>query len=219
MPRLTPSLPYNAGMSDTPDTRARAPRPARTVAARAQLSPQDWIDAALACLVDHNIDAVRVDVLARRMGVTRGSFYWHFTDRDDLLKRLLQSWRRTTTEQVIARIQSLGTDPAFILRELLQLPTHGRTAAQASSVELAIREWARRDPTAREVVQEVDTRRQTFFAECFMALGHGPDEAQHRAFVLYGCLISDNLLRDGPGDDAQRQARLASVHRLLVPPT
>jgi AcrR family transcriptional regulator len=182
---------------------------------RAQLSPQDWIDAALAHLVDHTIDAVRVDVLARRMKVTRGSFYWHFTDREELLKRLLQSWRRTTTEQVIARFQGHDQDPAVVLRELLQLPAHGRTAAQASSVELAIREWARRDPTAREVLEDVDNRRLSYFAECFVALGHSAEEARHRAFVLYGCIISDSLLSSG-GNDAQREARLACVHSLLV---
>jgi AcrR family transcriptional regulator len=198
-----------------PDTPANTPGlPSR---GRTQLSPQDWIDAALAQLVDHTIDAVRVDVLARRMKVTRGSFYWHFTDRDDLLKRLLECWRRTTTEQVIARFQGHGRDPAVVLRELLQLPAHGRTAAQASSVELAIREWARRDPTAREVLEEVDTRRLSYFAECFMALGHSDDEARHRAFVLYGCIISDSLLTSG-GGEAQREARLACVHGLLVPP-
>jgi AcrR family transcriptional regulator len=191
--------------------------PAPVARSRPQLSPQDWIDAALAQLVDHTIDAVRVDVLARRMKVTRGSFYWHFTDRDDLLKRLLESWRRTTTEQVIARFQGHGRDPAVVLRELLHLPTHGRTAAQASSVELAIREWARRDPTARAVLEEVDTRRLNYFAECFMALGHGADEARHRAFVLYGCIISDSLLSSG-GNEGQREARLACVHGLLVPP-
>jgi AcrR family transcriptional regulator len=198
-----------------PDTPANTPGlPSR---GRTQLSPQDWIDAALAQLVDHTIDAVRVDVLARRMKVTRGSFYWHFTDRDDLLKRLLECWRRTTTEQVIARFQGHGRDPAVVLRELLQLPAHGRTAAQASSVELAIREWARRDPTAREVLEEVDTRRLNYFSECFMALGHSADEARHRAFVLYGCIISDSLLSSGSGE-AQREARLACVHGLLVPP-
>jgi len=94
------------------------------------------------------------------------------------------------------------------------LPTHGRTAAQASKVELAIREWARRDDTARAVLEEVDNQRLGYFAECFAALGHNAEEARHRAFMLYGHLLSDSLL---PHDEAQRKARLVFVQRLLVP--
>jgi AcrR family transcriptional regulator len=204
-------------MPDTPAPLPVAPEPGRN---RPALSPQDWIQAALAFLAAHPIDAVRVDVLAKRMGVTRGSFYWHFTDREDLLKRLLQSWRTTTTEQVIARFQGHDRDPALVLRELLHLPAHGRRAAQASSVELAIREWARRDAGARQVLEEVDNQRLNYFTECFMALGHPPEVARHRAFMLYGCIVSDSLLNGGNGEAglAQRQARLAFAHGLLVPP-
>lgn len=204
----------NADMPPSPSLPAEAVRlPTR---GRSALGPQDWIDAALQHLVDHNIDAVRVDVLARKMGVTRGSFYWHFTDRDDLLKRLLQHWRNTTTEAVIARFK--GRDPVTVVRELLALPAHGRTAAQASSVEQAVREWARRDAHARAMLDEVDNRRLSYFAECFSALGHPEVEARHRAFILYGCMISDSLV-GGPGNELTRQARMARVHDLLTAAT
>jgi AcrR family transcriptional regulator len=198
-------------MPETPPAPEQIPASERS---RPQLSPQDWIAAAMSHLVNHPIDAVRVDVLAKQIGMTRGSFYWHFTDREDLLQRLLQTWRKTTTEQVIARFQNASSDPATVLRGLLELPTHGRTAAQASKVELAIREWARRDDTARAVLEEVDNQRLGYFAECFAALGHNAEEARHRAFMLYGHLLSDSLL---PHDEAQRKARLVFVQRLLVP--
>jgi AcrR family transcriptional regulator len=214
--------PLRSTMATMPDRPPPArPSPSVPVSGRSrpQLGPADWIQAALSFLVAHPVDAVRVDVLARHMGVTRGSFYWHFTDRDDLLQRLLQSWRNTTTEQVIARFQGHGRDPAGVLRELLHLPAHGRKAAQASSVELAIREWARRDAGARQVLEEVDSQRLNYIGECFRALGHPPDEARHRAFVLYGCIVSDSLLASGGAEPgvAQRQARLAFAHGLLVP--
>ncbi len=201
---------------DTPDsTRLAAEAVPLPTRGRSALGPQDWIDAALQHLVDHNVDAVRVDVLARKMGVTRGSFYWHFTDRDDLLKRLLAHWRNTTTDAVIARFK--GRDPVTVVRELLALPAHGRTAAQASSVEQAIREWARRDPTARAMLDEVDNRRLSYFTECFSSLGHQETESRHRAFILYGCMISDSLV-GGPGNELARQARMARVHDLLTAP-
>ena len=184
---------------------------------RGNFTAQDWIDAALAHLVNHPIDAVRVDVLARQMQVTRGSFYWHFTDREDLLQRLLVSWKTTTTEQLIARQKSHIRAPDVAVLDLLQLPAHGRTAAQASKVEMAIREWARRDDKAREVLREVDSQRLGYMRECFEALGHSAEEARHRAFTLYACIISDTLLVTGD-DDLRRDARLSSVHALLISP-
>src|SRR5690606_23931217 len=72
---------------------------------RAQLSPGDWVEAALEVLVDKSIDSVRVDVLAKGLNVTRGSFYWHFKDRDALLRQLLTTWRNTMTEQLIDRFE------------------------------------------------------------------------------------------------------------------
>ena len=74
-------------------------------AARGSLTPDSWIDAATDVLADHGIDGVRVDVLARTIGVTRGSFYWHFKDREDLLRRVLQAWRQRATEQLTDRLE------------------------------------------------------------------------------------------------------------------
>ena len=73
---------------------------------RSQLTPQDWIRAATELLIHRSIEAVRVDVLAKTMAVTRGSFYWHFSDRDDLLKRVLLGWQEEQTEQIIARYRN-----------------------------------------------------------------------------------------------------------------
>ena len=66
--------------------------------ARARLTPEAWIDAATEVLVDQGIDHVRVDVLATQLQVTRGSFYWHFRDREDLLRRVLKAWQERATE-------------------------------------------------------------------------------------------------------------------------
>ena len=68
-----------------------------TAPLRSQLTPESWIDAATDVLVDQGIDHVRVDVLATRLGVTRGSFYWHFKDREELLRSVLKAWRERAT--------------------------------------------------------------------------------------------------------------------------
>ncbi len=180
-----------------------------------QLTPADWIKAATEVLVDKSIDAVRVDVLAKGMKVTRGSFYWHFADREDLLHQLLKSWRDATTEQIINRFEHSGVDAAALLRELSSLPFHGKAAAHSASIELAIRAWARRDDMARQVVDEVDAKRLSYISQCFVALGFGFQEAAMRAFMLYSYMISESLLR-GQGTESQREQRREFVERLLV---
>ncbi|MFG5409804.1 helix-turn-helix domain-containing protein [Piscinibacter sakaiensis] len=96
--------------------------PAPPRSARPPLSPADWIADALALLADQGIDAVRVDVLARRLGVTRGSFYWHFADRDALLRGLLETWRQQATEQVIARFDGSRAEPQAARADLAAVP-------------------------------------------------------------------------------------------------
>ena len=75
----------------------RRPSRAAPETARPSLTPETWIDAATAVLVDQGIDHVRVAVLAGELNVTRGSFYWHFRDREDLLRRVLQAWSERAT--------------------------------------------------------------------------------------------------------------------------
>lgn len=185
--------------------------------AREQFTPESWIDAAKSVLIDHGVDAVRVDVLAKQLDVTRGSFYWHFKNREDLLHRLLKSWRDHATEQVISRFEGTSATPVELIRELLELPFHGRTAAEASSTELAIRAWARRDPMARQVVDEVDAQRLSYIAQCFSALGHGFAEARARAFALYAYELAESLLHN-QGTTGQKAERKAFLEVALLTP-
>jgi AcrR family transcriptional regulator len=180
---------------------------------RAQLTPDDWIKAATELLILKSIDAVRVDVLAKLLNVTRGSFYWHFTDRDDLLKRVLVSWQEAQTEQIIARYQRQGVAAQDLIRELVELPFHGRAAMKGSSVELAIRAWARRDDEARTIVDQVDAKRLAYITECFASLGFSAAEAKARAFVLYCYMQSESLFRNQgtPSDKSERRKFIAQM--------
>jgi AcrR family transcriptional regulator len=189
--------------------------PDRTERPRSTLTPADWVERATLVLTDHGIDAVRVDVLARLMGVTRGSFYWHFKDRDDLLKSVLEAWRAAATEQVIERFEGRCDDPHMLIKELISLPFRGRSAVRAARIELAIRGWARRDAMARQAVDEVDARRIAFHVKCLTGLGFSGPEAQGRAFALYAYEVAESLLshQGTPDDKAQRSAL---VERLLL---
>ena len=183
--------------------------------ARTSLTPDDWIERATTLLVDHGIDAVRVDVLAKLLGVTRGSFYWHFKDRDDLLKSVLNAWRDAATEQIIERFEKKNADPRSLIKELISLPFRGRSAERAARIELAIRAWARRDPMARQAVDEVDARRISYHAQCFSALGFPIAEARARAFAMYAYEVAESLLSN-QGNAAQKIERSALVERLLL---
>src|SRR5262245_22550147 len=110
-----------------------------------RLSAKDWIAEALQLLITKGIDAVRVEVLARRLGVTKGSFYWPFRERAELLGAILATWQQRQTQATIERLEKANLSPAGRIRELLDLPTHAKGTVATVSTELAIRAWAWRD--------------------------------------------------------------------------
>jgi AcrR family transcriptional regulator len=183
--------------------------------ARSTLTPDHWVEAATGLLVDKGIDSVRVDVVAKHLGVTRGSFYWHFRDRDDLLQAVLKQWRDAATEQLIQRFERQSSDPRVLIRDLISLPFRGRAAARAAGIELAIRAWARRDRNAQQAVDEVDARRVSYIAQCFSSLGFSIAEARSRGFALYAWEVGESML-GRQGSAAQRQERGALVEALML---
>ncbi|HEU0200895.1 MAG TPA: TetR/AcrR family transcriptional regulator [Burkholderiaceae bacterium] len=193
----------------------KRPNGRAAAAPRAQLTPESWIEAATELLAEKSIDAVRVDVLAKILGVTRGSFYWHFTDRADLLRSVLNAWRDKATEQVTQRFEKKGVAPQALLKELLSLPFRGRSAEHAARIELAIRAWARRDPMARQAVDEADARRISYIAQVFSSLGFDIAEARARAFVLYAHTVAESVLHE-QGTASQKSERTALMERLLL---
>jgi len=199
-------------------SRSRSPRShAASEPGRASLTPERWIEAATGLLVDQGIDQVRVDVLARDLGVTRGSFYWHFRDREDLLRSVLQAWRQRATEGLTLRLEQASSDPREQLRDVLSLPFRGRAAGRAARIELAIRAWARRDALARQYVDEADASRIGYIAQVFSALGFAIGEARARAFLLYSYLVAESVLAN-QGTTAQREERTRLVESLLQTP-
>lgn len=201
-----------------PSPSAKA-RPRREGAAgKGPLTPDRWIDAATEVLVCEGIDHVRVDTLAAELGVTRGSFYWHFRDREELLRAVLAAWRRRATEDLTARLESAHPDPREQIRDVLSLPFRGRAAARAARIELAIRAWARRDEMARHAVEEADAARLAYIGQLFSSLGFGLAEARSRAALLYGYVVAESLCACLRPAQAQRDARNLLVEKLLGQP-
>ena len=204
-------------MAPTPARKSKTRQPQEAETARTSLTPAAWVEAATEVLVDEGIDHVRIDVLAKRMGVTRGSFYWHFKDREALLQAVLNTWHQGATEQLTARLAGARASPAEQLRDVLSLPFRGRSATRAARIELALRAWARRDQAARHAVDASDAARISYIAQLFSALGFPVGEARSRAFLLYTYVVGESLMA-GQGSAAQSGERVRFVERLLHTP-
>ena len=158
-----------------------------------RLGPEDWIAAALDVLAESGAAAVRVEPLAKRLGVTRGSFYWHFKDRRALLDALLDAWRDRQTDGVIAEAEALGAPPGETLRELLKLcyQDDGR-------LEKAFRAWAASDPAAAQLIAKVDARRVAYLARLLRGMGFEKPIADARARIAYRAWLGGYALAAAP---------------------
>lgn len=156
---------------------------------KGRLTAENWISAAEDMLERRGIDAVRIEPLAKKLKVTKGSFYYHFKDRPTLLTTLLDNWRRRATNAVISRLESRVASPEERLRGLLELHRHGSVATEGASLELAIRQWAKADKIAQRAVEEVDSHRHRYIAGIYHELGLDTASAEARAFLLYSTLM------------------------------
>ena len=162
--------------------------------AQANLDDAAWVEAAFDALAEGGIDAVRVDPLAKRLGVTRGSFYWHFKDRDALHQAMLRQWREGASYQIVNRIERSADNPAERLKRVLDLPHSGARATRGAAIELAIRLWARRDKQAAKAVRHIDRVRLDYFAQLLETHGVEKDEARRRAYLFYAALMAEAFI-------------------------
>lgn len=160
-----------------------------------RLDETHWIEAALDLLAESGVDAVRVEPLARTLGVTKGSFYWHFKDRADLLSRMLAAWRRRATARIIERLdQEPDRDAEWRLRRLADLPRDGARAERGANLELAIRLWAKRDAAAAAAIAEIDKQRLDYITQLMRRPDANPAEGGTRAFLFYAYLLAEAFL-------------------------
>ncbi|SES14884.1 transcriptional regulator, TetR family [Lentzea xinjiangensis] len=156
----------------------------------ARLSKQDWLTAALAALAEGGVGAVAVVPLAQRLGVTRGSFYWHFADRQALLREALEWWEQQGTLAVIDRVAAL-TDPRAKLRSLFEIAI---TEDPAGGLEPALVAHAD-DPTVAPVLRRVTERRVAFLTDLYAGIGLPAAHARHQAAVAYATYVGWVQLR------------------------
>jgi AcrR family transcriptional regulator len=153
------------------------------VAERKRLTAQDWTGAALEALAYGGLAAVAVEPLAARLGATKGSFYWHFANRDALIEATLLHWERTATEDVITLVDTEPDVPRR-LRTLLAAALGMHPRWPPLPVELALQATARH-PLVEPVLARVTGRRVGYLTDQFAALGFPPDEAHRRGLLVY----------------------------------
>ncbi|MBT8129911.1 MAG: TetR/AcrR family transcriptional regulator [Gammaproteobacteria bacterium] len=155
-----------------------------SAAKNTRISKDQWLASALKVLENEGIDGVRVDKLARQLGVARSGFYWHFQDRRDLLDHMLAYWAHEYTE-VVTSNKALTEGPAVKRLENIM-----RTVRdfELNRFEAAVFIWSQTDPAARETFNRVYKIRLDFIRNIFNELGFKGDEADMRAQLFMGYL-------------------------------
>jgi len=195
---------YNQAMSPTT---ARAPKP-RT--AKKTLDRDAWLKKALDVLFASGIAQVKIEVIARKLKLTKGSFYWHFRNRDDLLRSMVDWWRSNQL-RFISSLTHARADPKAIIRAVIAFTQH----TEDSHHDIAMREFARFNKQAAKAVTEVDQLRVSYLAELFSTAGFDPVESRLRARTLYFYQVGEYTTLLAP-EDTEREDVAERLFRLLV---
>jgi AcrR family transcriptional regulator len=186
---------------------------------RTRLSRQSWVQAALDAIAEGGLAAVAVVPLAKRLGATKGSFYWHFADREALVEAALADWEQSHTAAVIAEIETSSADPLQQLRLLFRRVT---ALAARDRIELALLATADH-PKVQPVLDRVTRRRVEFVAGRFQRLGFSRAQARRRALLAYSAYVGHAQLVHAtpqllPTAQAAKRAYLNDVLVALTSP-
>lgn len=165
---------------NTPSPESPATAPARN----ARLSAEDWAQAALDLIAEQGVSAVAVEPLARRLGVTKGSFYWHFPSRDALLQAALERWEVGEQENIFGSLEKVA-DPRERLRALFQLVGHEVKPHIIYSELLK----ALDHPAVQPVIDRISQRRLDYLVAMFRQAGLQRTDATHRARLAYAAYV------------------------------
>lgn len=162
---------------------------------QSKLSSKEWIEAAFRALSIAGPQAIKAEAIARDLGVSKGSFYWHFTNIADLKTKMLAHWFEAATQEIIAQVNEVEGSPADKLTTLINLATGNKNAPYGGvSVEAAIRDWGKFSDEAGEMVKRVDKQRLNYLVEQLIASGHDEKSARSNAEILYAGLIGLEIL-------------------------
>jgi AcrR family transcriptional regulator len=174
--------------------------------------PGRWIEEGLRTLAAGGPDAVRIESLAQSLGVTKGGFYGHFDGRRALLEEMLDTWERMVIDEVIERVEAEGGDARARLRRLFALAS---SAGELLKIELAIRDWARRDKAVAKRLRRIDNRRIEYMRSLFGAFCREGDDVEARCLLAFSLFIgSPFITADHDGRNREDVVELA-LERLV----
>jgi AcrR family transcriptional regulator len=175
-----------------------------------QLTAQDWLELGLKVLAKNGFTALKAEPLAKAMGVSRGSFYWHFADVGTFHAAILNHWREVAAEAIIRNVEATASKGHDALKFLLL-----RVFGERLALERAVRTWAAIEPAARAAVLAIDRRRLGYVADLFEEAGLAPDMAAARAQILYWAFLGF-ALSEQPLPKARQQMMLDELLRMAL---
>jgi AcrR family transcriptional regulator len=170
-----------------------------------------WIDEGLRALAAGGPDAVRIEPLAQSLGVTKGGFYWHFDDRRALLEEMLDAWEREGVDEVIERVEAEPGDARAKLRRLFAL---ARSSGDVLKVDLAVRDWARREERVAERLRRIDNRRMDYMRALFGAICSDDDEVEARCMLAFSLWIGNHFVAADHGARSRADVLELALGRL-----
>jgi len=172
-----------------------------------------WIQEGLRALGVGGPDAVRIEKLAQALGVTKGGFYWHFDDRPALLEEMLDAWERLVVDEVMERVEAGGGDARAKLRRLFALASSSRDLMK---IELAVRDWARRDKAVAKRLRRIDNRRMEYMRSLFGDFCTDEDEVEVRCMLVMSLFIGNHFMVADHGPRSRAEVLKLALGRLLA---
>ena len=170
-----------------------------------------WIDEGLRALAAGGPAAVRIEPLAQTLGVSKGGFYWHFDDRRALLEEMLDTWERAGVDEVIERVEAGGGDARAKLRRLSAI---AGSSGDALRIDLAVRDWSRRDKRVAKRLARVDSRRMDYMRSLFGAFCPDEDDVEVRCMIFYSLWIGSHFIAADHGARSRADVLALALKRL-----
>jgi AcrR family transcriptional regulator len=172
-----------------------------------------WIDEGLRALAAGGPDAVQIESLARALGVSKGGFYGYFDDRRALLEEVLDTWESRSTAQVVERVEHEGGGAMARARRAAELTF----SPELLPVDLAVRDWARRDAAVAERLRRVDNVRIAYLRTLLGPVCTDDEDLEARCLIAFSVAIADHLIAADHGDRSRADVREAIRRRLFAP--
>jgi AcrR family transcriptional regulator len=173
---------------------------------------RSWIDEGLRALAAGGPDAVRIELLAKALGVSRGGFYWYFEDREAFLEEMLETWERKSTDEALERVEGEGGDA----RDKVQRAGMLTFSRELLPIDLAVRDWARRDKSVAKRLRRVDHRRMEYLRSQISTFCKDADDVEARSLLAFSLGIGNHFIAADHGALSRRDVLELAMKRILA---